>query len=88
MRILEIKSIIRKDVPIYYRRLYAGVLILDIAGKTIESNIEFTLETKPTGVNEVIVNAMEPVDYPLLPLSKEVKKFISLLDENGGLPPL
>jgi hypothetical protein len=88
MKVLEIKNIVRKDVPIYYRRLYEGVLILDIAGKTIESNVEFTLETKPTGINEVIINTMEPVDYPLLPLSKEVKKFITLLDENGGLPPL
>jgi hypothetical protein len=88
MRILEIKNIVRKDVPIYYRRLYEGTLILDIAGKTIESNIEFILETKPTGVSEVLIGRMDPVDYPLLPLTKEIKKFISQLDETCGLPPL
>ncbi|MDR0586122.1 MAG: hypothetical protein LBG26_02675 [Treponema sp.] len=86
MKILEIKNIVRKDVPIYYRRLFSGTLVLELINKTQESRIDFTVETKPTGINEIIVNGMEPVDYPLLPLTKEIKKYISLLDENGGLP--
>jgi hypothetical protein len=86
MKILEIKNMIRKDVPIYYRRLFSGTLVLELLNKTHESRIDFTVETKPTGINEVIVNNMEPVDYPLLPLTREIKKYISLLDENGGLP--
>ena len=86
MKILKIKDMVRKDVPIYYRRLFSGVVEIELPGKIIESAIEFTLETKPTGLNEVIINSMEPVDYPVLPLQKEVKKFISQLDENGGLP--
>lgn len=86
MRILEVKDIVRKDVPIYYRRLYTGLAILEITGKTVECAMEFTLETKPTGLNEVIINSMDPVDYPLLPLKKEMQKFISTLDENGKLP--
>ena len=86
MKITSIKDLIRKDVPIYYRRLYSGTLIIELIGKTVESNIDFTLETKPTGVNEVIINRMDSVDYPLLPLNKEVKKFLSVLDETGGLP--
>ncbi|MDR1507761.1 MAG: hypothetical protein LBI67_11725 [Treponema sp.] len=86
MRILEIKNIIRKDVPIYYRRLFSGVLVLQLIDKTAESRIDFTVETKPTGINEIIVNNIEPVDYPLVPLTKEIKKHISFLDENGGLP--
>jgi hypothetical protein len=86
MKILEIRNIVRKDVPIYYRRLFSGTLVLELINKTHESQIDFTVETKPTGINEIIVNNMEPVDYPLLPLTKEVKKYISLLDESGGLP--
>jgi hypothetical protein len=86
MRILEVKDIVRKDVPIYYRRLYTGLAILELTGKTVECGLEFTLETKPTGLNEVIINSMDPVDYPLLPLKKEMQKFISTLDENGRLP--
>jgi hypothetical protein len=86
MKITTIKDLIRKDVPIYYRRLFSGVVVIELLDKTVESHIDFTVETKPTGLNEIIINNMEPVDYPLLPLTKEVKKFISRLDETGELP--
>jgi hypothetical protein len=86
MKITTIKDLIRKDVPIYYRRLFSGIAVIELLNKTVESRIDFTIETKPTGLNEVIINSMEPVDYPLIPLTKEVKKIISLLDETGELP--
>ena len=88
MRVTGIKELVRKDVPIYYRRLYSGILEIELINKTVESHIDFLIETKPTGVNEVIINSMDSVDYPLLPLTKEIKKFISVLDETGGLPSL
>jgi hypothetical protein len=87
MKIVAIRDLVRKDVPIYYRRLFSGVLTIELINEnTAESAIDFTVETKPTGINEVIINKMDNVDYPLLPLTKEVKKFISLLDDTGGLP--
>ena len=86
MRIIAIKDLIRKDVPIYYRRLYSGTLVIEIFTSTVESHIDFTMETKPTGISEVIINKIDEVDYPLLPLIKEVKKFLSVLDDTGGLP--
>ena len=88
MKVTTIKELTRKDVPIYYRRLYSGTLVIELVNKTAESHIDFTIETKPTGINEVIINKMDSVDYPLLPLTKEIKKFISVLDETGGLPSL
>ena len=86
MKISAVKDLVRKDVPIYYRRLFSGILVIELVNKTVESRIDFTIETKPTGLNEVIIDRMDDVDYPLLPLKKEVKKFISVLDETGGLP--
>jgi hypothetical protein len=86
MKIAAIKNLVRKDVPIYYRRLFSGTLVIDLLNKTVESPIDFTVETKPTGINEVIINDMGAVDYPLLPLMKEIKKYILVLDETGGLP--
>ncbi|MDR2552474.1 MAG: hypothetical protein LBD31_04825 [Treponema sp.] len=86
MKITAIKDLVRKDVPIYYRRLFSGTLVIEMVNSTVESRIDFTVETSPMGQNEIIINSMEQVDYPLLPLNKEVKKFISLLDETGGLP--
>ena len=86
MKISAVKDLVSKDVPIYYRRLFSGILVIELVNKTVESRVDFTIETKPTGLNEVIIDRMDDVDYPLLPLKKEVKKFISVLDETGGLP--
>ena len=86
MKIVSVKDLVRKDVPIYYRRLFSGTLVIELLNSTVESHIDFTVETKPTGINEVIINNLESVDYPLLPLTKEIKKFITVLDETGGLP--
>jgi hypothetical protein len=86
MKIAEIKNLVRKDVPIYYRRLFTGIIVVDLINETVERNINFTVETKPSGVNEVIINELESIEYPLLPLTKAIKNHISVLDESGGLP--
>jgi len=86
MKIAEIKNLVRKDVPIYYRRLFTGILVVELINETVEKAINFTVETKPSGVNEVIINELESIEYPLLPLTKAIKKYISILDETGGLP--
>lgn len=88
MEILEIKEIMRKDVPIYYRRLYSGIAALQLVGKSIERKIDFSIETKPTGQKEILVTLGEPIDYPLVPIIKELRKFIDALDTDGNLPPL
>jgi hypothetical protein len=86
MKIKQIKNIARKDVPIYYRRLFMGTLEIELLGKNLERNIDFTIETMPTGLNQVSVTIAEPLDYPLVPLMRELKQFIANLDENGDLP--
>jgi hypothetical protein len=86
MKIKRIKNILRKDVPIYYRRLFTGSLEIELLGKTLERTIDFTIETMPTGLNKVSVAIAEPLDYPLVPLMRELKQFIANLDETGALP--
>ncbi|MDR3131135.1 MAG: hypothetical protein LBU18_06265 [Treponema sp.] len=86
MKILQVKNIERKDVPIYYRRLFSGILVLELLNETVERAIDFTIETKPTGVRDILVTLAEPVDYPLIPLMKEVKQYLNELDDSGGLP--
>jgi hypothetical protein len=86
MKILQIKDIVRKDVPIYYRRFFSGVAVLELLNKSIERRIDFQIETKPTGAKEISLSVSEPVDYPLAPLIKELKKFVIGLDDAGGLP--
>jgi hypothetical protein len=86
MKVLQVKDIERKDVPIYYRRLFSGMLVLELLNTTVERAIDFTIETKPTGVRDILVTLAEPVDYPLIPVLKEVKRYLNELDDSGGLP--
>lgn len=86
MRILEINHIVRKDVPIYYRRLYSGNAVLELINKPVETPVEFQIEHKPTGQTEINVTFPQKVDYPLVPLMKEIKNFIGVLDSEGKLP--
>ncbi|MDR1215904.1 MAG: hypothetical protein LBK25_04400 [Treponema sp.] len=88
MRIIKIKEIVRKDFPIYYRRLYSSIIIIEMMGRPIEKKIDFSIETKPTGQKDILITILEPVDYPLIPLLKELKKFINEIDSNGQLPAL
>jgi hypothetical protein len=86
MKIVQVKNIERKDVPIYYRRLFSGIAEFELLNKSQERAIDFTIETKPTGAKDVFVTMPDPIDYPLVPLMKELKKFIVDLDDAGGLP--
>jgi len=86
MKIIEIKNIARKDVPIYYRRLYTGIAVLDLLNKEVELTLNFQIEHKPTGFTEINITSMDKVDYPLVPLQKELKQYIGSLDTDGKLP--
>ncbi|MDR1411069.1 MAG: hypothetical protein LBI91_02550 [Spirochaetaceae bacterium] len=86
MKVVQIKNVVRKEVPIYYRRLYSGIAEFELLNKPEERSIDFTIETKPTGQKNIFVTMPEPVDYPLVPLMRELKKFLINLDDAGKLP--
>jgi hypothetical protein len=86
MKILEVKDVVRKDVPIYYRRFYTGIAVMELINKPVEARIDFSIEIKPTGHKEILVNLLDKVDYPLIPLNKELKKTLDGMDSTGELP--
>jgi len=86
MKIITLKDMIRKDVPIYYRKLYTSVAVIEFNNKQNEYRIDFSMEIKPTGQKEFIVNFIDAVDYPLVPVLKELKKYIAELEAADGLP--
>jgi hypothetical protein len=86
MRVIAVKDIVRKDVPIYYRMLYTGVAVLELAKDPVEYRIDFSIEIKPTGQKEIVVTFLDDLDYPLVPVIKELKKYIDDMDSGGGLP--
>ena len=86
MKIIEIKDMIRKEFPIYYRRFYTGIIVMELVNKLVEIPIDFQIEHKPTGQTEIALTLGQTVDYPLVPLVKELKTFIGNLDSGGKLP--
>jgi len=86
MKIITLKDMIRKDVPIYYRKLYTSVAVIELNGKQNDYRIDFSIEFKPTGQKEITVNFIDKVEYPLIPLIKELKQYINDLDSADGLP--
>ena len=86
MKVSTIKDIVRKDIPIYYRLLYTGVAVLELAKGTKDFRIDFSVEIKPTGQKEIIVTFLDNVDYPLVPVIKELKNIIADMHTNGLLP--
>jgi len=86
MKVVSIKDMIRKDVPIYYRKLYTGVAVIEMTKGPADYRIDFSIEYKPTGQKEIAVSFIDEIDYPLVPVNKELKNYILELDNVGGLP--
>ncbi|MDR2433107.1 MAG: hypothetical protein LBD47_00875 [Treponema sp.] len=86
MKIIAIKDIVRKDVPIYYRKLFTGVAVLDLSKGPKNYRIDFAIEYKPTGQKDISVTFLDDLDYPLLPLSKNLKQYIDVMESGGTLP--
>jgi hypothetical protein len=86
MKVVSLKDMIRKDVPIYYRKLYTGVAVIELNDKQKDYRIDFSIEYKPTGQKEINLTFIDSVDYPLVPLNKELKNYILDMEINGGLP--
>ena len=86
MKVVTIKDMIRKDVPIYYRKLYTGVAVIDMSKGPEDYRIDFIIEYKPTGQKEIIVTFLDKIDYPLIPLNRELKQYIDDMEAGGNLP--
>jgi len=86
MKVVAIKDIIRKDVPIYYRLLYTGVAVIELSKGAADYRIDFTIEIKPTGFKEISVTFLDALEYPLLPVIKEIKAIIDKMHTDELLP--
>ena len=86
MKVIEIKNVVRREFPIYYRRLYKGIAVMELVHRPIEFPLDFQIEHKATGNREIALTLEQKVDYPLVPLQKELKRFIGELDSAGQLP--
>ena len=86
MRVIEIKDVRRKDIPLYYRREFSCSAVLELLHARTEKPVEFIIEQKPSGGYDVSVTVLEEIDYPLVPIVSTLKTFILDLDKKGSLP--
>ncbi|MFP4363933.1 MAG: hypothetical protein ACLFR1_08685 [Spirochaetia bacterium] len=87
MRILEMKNLTKKDLPLHYRKEFLGQAVFEtMEKKKVEKRIEFSLEHSPTGKIDVKVKLLEDLDYPLVPALNRLKDYIYKLEQKGKLP--
>ncbi len=86
MTLVEIKDITRKDLPIYYRRVFLGTAVIELQDRLMESRVEFIIETQPTGFKEISVTLLDVIEFPLVSIISGIRDRVSLLDKDGRLP--
>lgn len=85
MKVLEIKNLVKKDIPLHYRNEYSGTFVVKgIHGKD-DLDTEFILERDAIGNIDISVQLLSKPDYPILPVIRELKKYILELDKTGML---
>ncbi|MGL4981903.1 MAG: hypothetical protein ACRC4W_03440 [Treponemataceae bacterium] len=83
MRILEIRDINRDPIPLYYRMIYTALAVIEIPLKVVELPFTFIIETDPIGKKSINVSLNESIDYPLLPVIRDLKTMLTQIEAQG-----
>ncbi len=86
MRILALRNIAREEGFIYYRRNFRCDALIEMGGRTVESPVEFCIESNPLGVKTIEIQLSASLNYPVLPVKKALTAFILTEDNAGNLP--
>ncbi len=85
MNLLEIKNILKKDIPLHYREDFSCTAVFEDkrSSRTIEIPVDFSLEHNALGNKDVEVTIKDAgsIDYPLLPIKKSIQKYILDMDK-------
>ena len=86
MQVQELQDVVRRDIPISYRRSFTATALMGNDTGTEPKRIEFVLEQSPLGSISVRVKFLEDIDYPLVPALAALKAHIEQMDREGLLP--
>jgi hypothetical protein len=87
VKIVELINLDKKDIPLHYRNEYSGTAVFKTkTNDRIEKKVGFVLERHATGEKEIEIDFLDDIEYPLLPLTNELKQHILELDKKGKLP--
>ena len=86
MQIRELRNLKRKDVPLAYRRTFSAEAILEgqRSGQTAQP-VEFDLEQSAGGSTSVNIRLIGNAQYPVIPLMRELRAYISNMNAQGKL---
>lgn len=86
MKVVDLTNVRRKETPLYYRKEFKADAILEFMEETTSYTVEFVLEHKATGGVDIRVTLTEDLDYPLMPIVANLKRYILDMHERGSLP--
>ena len=86
MRVVELQNLVREDVQIFYIRKYAATAVLDLTARTANVEIEFSIEMNSFGNKEISLSIKTQIDYPLIPIRKAIREYLTNLEHEGKLP--
>ncbi|MBN1649083.1 MAG: hypothetical protein JW874_13690 [Spirochaetales bacterium] len=86
MKVIEIRNLLKKDIPLHYRNEYTGDIILETnQAVKMQKKLEFSLERRATGDLDIQIQFKEDIGYPLIPVIKTVKDYIIKMEKEGDL---
>lgn len=86
MRVLQIFDVERKDSEIYYRQVFLASARYAFLGKESVGRFEFIIEMNPLGEKRIHVRLIDAVDYPILPIVRDLKTSVQNMIDREGLP--
>lgn len=86
LKIIELRNLDRKDVPLAYRRSFTAEAMLEgIHSGEFTQSIEFDIEKDALGNTDITVKVFGTPQYPMVPLLRALKAHISELESSGAL---
>ncbi len=86
MHIRELRNLKRKDLPLAYRRTFTADAVFEgkNSGQRTQA-VEFDLEQDARGSTSISVRLVGEAQYPIIPLMRELRAYISSLNAEGKL---
>jgi hypothetical protein len=87
MKLIEIKEVHYEDSAVYYRQKYEATAVFcsDHEPEPIEIPIFFVIEIDPLNNKKVLVELKKSIHYPLIPLLKQLREKILIMQQDGTL---
>ncbi len=86
MKVVEIRSLARKETGLLYRREFSGTAVLETRGQSGEYPLSFVIESRPIGAPDISVYLEADPAWPLVPVVTSIKHLVREMDRDGKLP--